>query len=383
MRSDMSIGHWIVFDSANPRMVASCASERLPYRPVRLSFPACHATSLSSRLGLGRPELRAWAMYDWATSAVQTTIMVAVFPIYFVKVAGAGAAGRRCHPAARDGQYDRARHHRAALARARRHLRLSGERKSGCWPFSCGIGVAACGGMFFDRTGETLTWLRCSSSLALIGAAGSFVFYEALLPHIAAPDEIDRVSTAGYAMGYVGGGLLLALNLAWIQKPAWFGLPSGSGLERERKPRCRRGSRSSRWRSGGCCSRSRSSGECRSRRRGLEPDERPGESPIKMAFVRLAETFRELRELPPGVPDAVRLPDLQRRDPDHHQDGHGLRDRDRYRPERAHRRDSAGAVRGNPLHLSLRDAGRTNRRQARASSSACWPTRRSASWATS
>jgi MFS transporter, UMF1 family len=37
--------------------------------------------SLLDRLGLGRPELRAWAMYDWAASAVQTTIMVAVFPI--------------------------------------------------------------------------------------------------------------------------------------------------------------------------------------------------------------------------------------------------------------------------------------------------------------
>src|SRR3954464_3415765 len=47
-------------------------------------------SSLWPRLGLGRPELRAWAMYDWAASSVQTTIMVAVFPIYFVKVAGAG-----------------------------------------------------------------------------------------------------------------------------------------------------------------------------------------------------------------------------------------------------------------------------------------------------
>src|SRR5918911_4584875 len=45
---------------------------------------------LLARLGLGRPELRAWAMYDWAASAMQTTVMVAVFPIYFVKVAGAG-----------------------------------------------------------------------------------------------------------------------------------------------------------------------------------------------------------------------------------------------------------------------------------------------------
>ena len=48
--------------------------------------------SLLERVGLGRPELRAWAMYDWAASSVQTTIMVAVFPIYFVKVAGAGIA---------------------------------------------------------------------------------------------------------------------------------------------------------------------------------------------------------------------------------------------------------------------------------------------------
>ena len=50
-------------------------------------------SSLLARLGLDRPELRAWAMYDWAASAMQTTVMVAVFPIYFVKVAGAGLAG--------------------------------------------------------------------------------------------------------------------------------------------------------------------------------------------------------------------------------------------------------------------------------------------------
>ncbi|MBA3554156.1 MAG: hypothetical protein H0W29_05305, partial [Gemmatimonadales bacterium] len=48
--------------------------------------------SFLARLGLDRPELRAWAMYDWANSAVQTTIITAVFPIYFVKVAGAGLA---------------------------------------------------------------------------------------------------------------------------------------------------------------------------------------------------------------------------------------------------------------------------------------------------
>src|SRR5262249_25771590 len=66
-----------------------------------------------------------------------------------------------------------------------------------------------------------------------VGANGSYVLYDALLPHIASDDEVDRVSTAGYALGYIGGGLLLALNLAWITRPDWFGLPSGPGLNPE------------------------------------------------------------------------------------------------------------------------------------------------------
>ena len=63
----------------------------------------------------------------------------------------------------------------------------------------------------------------------MVGVAGSYVFYEALLPHIAAPGEIDRVSTAGYALGYLGGGLLLALNLAWIQMPGCSGCRRARG----------------------------------------------------------------------------------------------------------------------------------------------------------
>jgi MFS transporter, UMF1 family len=66
--------------------------------------------------------------------------------------------------------------------------------------------------------------------LSLAGASASFVFYESLLPHLADPEEVDRVSSAGYAIGYLGGGILLALNLAWISAPQLFGLPSGPGL---------------------------------------------------------------------------------------------------------------------------------------------------------
>ena len=48
-----------------------------------------NASRFLERLGLDRPELRAWAMYDWAISALQTTVMVAVFPIFYIQVAGA------------------------------------------------------------------------------------------------------------------------------------------------------------------------------------------------------------------------------------------------------------------------------------------------------
>jgi UMF1 family MFS transporter len=61
--------------------------------------------------------------------------------------------------------------------------------------------------------------------VANIGVAGTLVFYDSLLPHIAAPEELDRVSTAGFATGFVGGGVLLLINLAWILEPALFGIP--------------------------------------------------------------------------------------------------------------------------------------------------------------
>jgi UMF1 family MFS transporter len=92
-----------------------------------------------------------------------------------------------------------------------------------------GLGVAATAAMYFIHAGD---WVLASILFILsnIGANASFVFYDSLLPHIANEDEINRVSTSGYALGYIGGGLLLALNLAWIVRPDLFGLPSGEGL---------------------------------------------------------------------------------------------------------------------------------------------------------
>ncbi len=184
--------------------------------------------SLMNRLGLQRRELRAWALYDWANSAVVTTIMTAVFPIYFASVAGANlarsAATFRYGIATTIGL--------AAIALSAPVLGAMADRagnRKRMLAIFLGVGASAVALMFFVGRGD---WLLASALfiLANIGANGSFVFYDAMLPHVAKPDEIDRVSTSGYALGYVGGGILLALNLAWIQKPGWFGLPSGPGL---------------------------------------------------------------------------------------------------------------------------------------------------------
>ena len=62
-----------------------------------------------------------------------------------------------------------------------------------------------------------------------IGLGASYVFYDALLPHVASEDEIDFVSSKGYALGYLGGGILLAINILMIQV-IWPGSTLGPRL---------------------------------------------------------------------------------------------------------------------------------------------------------
>ena len=180
------------------------------------------------KLGLGRPELRAWAMYDWANSAMACTIVTAVFPVYYGSVACAGMTRERAT------QWFSLWTTVAMVIIAVISPLLgtiadfNGQKKRMLGGFVA-LGVTSVAAMFFIYQGD---WLLASILfiLANIGANGSYVFYDALLPHIARDDEIDRVSTAGYALGYVGGGTLLALNLAWILKPEWFGLTAVKDL---------------------------------------------------------------------------------------------------------------------------------------------------------
>jgi UMF1 family MFS transporter len=175
------------------------------------------------RLGLHRPELRAWAMYDWANSAFITTVVAAVFPIYYAQVAAAPLSPD-------EGAFWFSAATTVALAMIAVLSPVLGAMadyaavKKRMLAVFLGIGVVATAAMFFIYRGD---WVLALALFMLgnIGVYGTFTFYDSLLPHIARGDELDRVSTAGYAVGYLGGGLLLAINLAWIQKPAWFGIP--------------------------------------------------------------------------------------------------------------------------------------------------------------
>ncbi|MEW6071013.1 MAG: MFS transporter [Planctomycetota bacterium] len=183
---------------------------------------------LLARFALDRPASRAWAMYDWANSAFMTTIVGAVFPVYFSGVAAAGLA-----PEIAQERFELttvaslvAIALLAPVLGAIADFRAAKKRLLTAFAL---LGIASTAGMFLVDRGE---WGLALLLFALsnVGAAGSFVFYDSLLPHVASPGELDRLSTSGYALGYVGGGVLLALNLAWILHPGWFGLPAGESL---------------------------------------------------------------------------------------------------------------------------------------------------------
>ena len=248
--------------------------------------------ALLATLGLDRPELRAWAMYDWGISAMQVVITTAVFPIFFVKVAGHGMPGSQ--PAQ---WWSIANTVGAVLVAVMAPFLgavadYAGIRKKLLAAFMM-VGVAGTGGMFFIQQGD-LVLASALFVVSLIGATASLSFYESLLPHVARPDEMDRVSTGAYALGYLGGGLLLALNLAWIQSPATFGLPSGPGLTpREASLPARLAFLSvSVWWLLFSIPLLRRVPEPPA---ALEPDEHAGENPLRAAFTRLGETLRELR----------------------------------------------------------------------------------------
>ena len=162
-------------------------------------------------------------MYDWANSAFQCTIIAAIFPVYYSTVAAEGLPG----PTASARFATATTVAMATVALLSPVLGAYADyagRKKRMLAVSMAVGVPATAAMFWIGRGD----YRLAEVLFVLGNIGvyaSYVFYDSLLPHIASDREVDRVSSAAYALGYLGGGLLLVLNLLWIMQPSWFGLP--------------------------------------------------------------------------------------------------------------------------------------------------------------
>ena len=180
---------------------------------------------LQRALGLHRPELRAWALYDWANSAFVTVVITAIFPSYFKKVAN--AADVAINPSIATERLaittTIALALVAVLAPILGAIADAAPVKKKFLAAFMALGAGATAGMYM--LGPDQWFLACVLfALGNIGAMGSFVFYDSLLPHIASHEEIDKVSTAGYALGYISGGIILIGAIQLIENPGLLGL---------------------------------------------------------------------------------------------------------------------------------------------------------------
>lgn len=162
-----------------------------------------------------RKQIRSWVLYDWANSAFVTTIVAAVLPVYYSTVAGATL------PSAARATQAFSLTTSVALAVTAIVSPLLGAysdlaaAKKRLLAIFMGLGATVTGLMVLVDEGD---WLLASILFVFgrLGFGAANVFYDALLPHVARPQDQDRVSAQGYALGYAGGGILLAINVAMI-----------------------------------------------------------------------------------------------------------------------------------------------------------------------
>jgi MFS transporter, UMF1 family len=182
-----------------------------------------------SRWYLRRPVL-AWALYDWANSTFATTVMAGFFPAFFRQYWSLGA-----DPTLATFRLGLANGLAgfivAVLAPILGILADRSARRRWfllAWTL---LGVLATGTLYGVGRGQ---WGLAAALfvLATMGFNGAIVFYDALLLQVAEPADYDRVSAYGYALGYLGGGLLFAFNVVMTLHPSWFGLASAAAAVR-------------------------------------------------------------------------------------------------------------------------------------------------------
>jgi UMF1 family MFS transporter len=178
--------------------------------------------------------IQGWVMYDWANSVYQLTIGSAIFPIYYNAVTRHGTdytVNFFGYKAINTVLYSWAIAVSYLVVAIFSPLFSSiadytGLRKRFMLVFTW-IGALSCGFLFFFNK-NTVELGLIAFTMATIGYAGSLVFYNSFLPVIAEPADQDRISARGYSMGYLGGVVLLVINLVFVLFPGFFGITDKS-----------------------------------------------------------------------------------------------------------------------------------------------------------
>jgi MFS transporter, UMF1 family len=167
-----------------------------------------------------------WALYDWANSAFATTVMAAFVPIFNKDFWSDGAADTvstfRLSVASSSAAIVV-----AILAPMLGAIADRGGAKKRFLAFFAGLGVLATSGLALAGHGQWAFALTLYV-IAWIGFAGANIFYDSLIVNVAERDKFDVVSALGFSLGYVGGGVLLAVNVMMVRQPTLFGLADAS-----------------------------------------------------------------------------------------------------------------------------------------------------------
>jgi len=173
-----------------------------------------------------RKKVISWAFYDWANSAYSTTVMAGFFPLFFEKFWSnpddviqstyqLGIANSVSSVVI------------ALFAPILGAIADRGSVKKKLLIIFAFLGSIMTGALWFVQQGQ---WELAVFFyvIATIGFMAGNIFYDSLLPSVANRDEIDYVSSLGYSLGYLGGGLLFMANVLMYLHPEWFGIPNST-----------------------------------------------------------------------------------------------------------------------------------------------------------
>lgn len=182
------------------------------------------------------PAEKAWCLYDWGNSSFITTIVAAVLPVFFVGVVAGSDPVTVRFPG-----FDLTSNSQSLWGYAMSLAALlvaigapvfgavadAGGKRKLFLGIMTTVGILSSALLFFSGPG-LVGYTLGIVILGQIGFAGANVFYNSLLVYVTPPARRDLISSKGFAMGYLGGGLLLALNLLMIKQPGLFGIPEGT-----------------------------------------------------------------------------------------------------------------------------------------------------------